>query len=561
MVIAVLLSNLVIWLFVPKRFKTENFLCKKSYYTMAGSVILFAVVVMRLFMSHNFILMASKLLVEFACLVGAVLMSLLIRAKGSQIKSCFVVYSPILLMGFLIIMFRIIFITNNLVEVLFPPVLLLFTIWQWFVMRRHKAKIPASDTSYTLISFAVMIVSCAASWYGYSLLSVQIFIWWIFQLTAIQAITCVNDMTKKYEIRYLMSKIRKHEKGIGTKAAGALALDIISPSKKTKGNHIEITWMYDLFNKTLVPLFIVLSILFCVYLAAGIFDLTESCKVVFYKNFINIPDVCELSLWKMLIVSVLLFIFRFVSYVSKALYKKYRLSHDTGNGDANITLANNLISIVVWGAFFIFVLILLHVPKSGISIVTAGLATGVGFAMKDVLENFFYGMSLMTGRIRVGDFIECDGIRGKVDSITYQSTQVITSDGCIIAFLNSSLFNKNFKNLTRNHGYELVKLPIGVAYGANINEVRSLLVDALAALEKPNKEGISQVDSAKGISVILDEFGDNSVNLYVIFWTLVEDKLRICGEAKEIIYNTLTKNEIDIPFPQRTVYIKEFPQK
>lgn len=308
-------------------------------------------------------------------------------------------------------------------------------------------------------------------------------------------------------------------------------------------------------------MFIVLSILFCVYLAAGIFDLTESCKVVFYKNFINIPDVCELSLWKMLIVSVLLFIFRFVSYVSKALYKKYRLSHDTGNGDANITLANNLISIVVWGAFFIFVLILLHVPKSGISIVTAGLATGVGFAMKDVLENFFYGMSLMTGRIRVGDFIECDGIRGKVDSITYQSTQVITSDGCIIAFLNSSLFNKNFKNLTRNHGYELVKLPIGVAYGANINEVRSLLVDALAALEKPNKEGISQVDSAKGISVILDEFGDNSVNLYVIFWTLVEDKLRICGEAKEIIYNTLTKNEIDIPFPQRTVYIKEFPQK
>lgn len=62
---------------------------------MAGSVILFAVVVMRLFMSHNFILMASKLLVEYACLVGAVLLSLLIRAKGSQIKSCFVVYSPI----------------------------------------------------------------------------------------------------------------------------------------------------------------------------------------------------------------------------------------------------------------------------------------------------------------------------------------------------------------------------------------------------------------------------------------------------------------------------------
>ena len=61
----------------------------------------------------------------------------------------------------------------------------------------------------------------------------------------------------------------------------------------------------------------------------------------------------------------------------------------------------------------------------------------------------------MTGRVRVGDWIECDGIRGKVESVTYQSTQVLTNDGCIIAFLNSSLFNKNFKNLTCNHGYEL----------------------------------------------------------------------------------------------------------
>ena len=104
---------------------------------------------------------------------------------------------------------------------------------------------------------------------------------------------------------------------------------------------------------------------------------------------------------------------------------------------------------------------MLHIPAGAIETVSAGLAAGLGFAMKDLLENFFYGISLMSGRVRVGDYIECDGIRGKVESITYQSTQIITSDGSVMAFLNSALFNKNFKNLTRNNSYEFVKLPVG----------------------------------------------------------------------------------------------------
>ena len=59
--------------------------------------------------------------------------------------------------------------------------------------------------------------------------------------------------------------------------------------------------------------------------------------------------------------------------------------------------------------------------------------------------------------------------------MTYQSTQVLTNDGCIIAFLNSSLFNKNFKNPPANHGYELTMIPVGVAYGTDVNKVREML--------------------------------------------------------------------------------------
>lgn len=563
LIVAFALSNIIIRLLVPARFKTKIFNAKKPYYILAFSFVLFVIVllVLRLFTLHNFFMLASGLLIEYACLVSAVLFSLLIRSNVKQIRSCFVIYTPILLMGFIIIGFRIVFVTNSVVNILFPPILLIFTIWQAVCLKKHRKNIHTSDGLYTVVSLAVMASSCVASWCGYSLLAVQIFIWWLFQLMAIQAITCIYYLIQKYEFRFLTARAIKKDETLSLRQARQLAYDMVHPTKHTRGDHIRITWSYDLFVKTLVPVFIISSILICIVLAAGIFDLSESFKQMFYKNFINVEGVCQLSLFKLLVISLTFFVCRYICYGLKAIYKHYRTEHAIINGDANITLANNLISILVWGGFFIFVLVFLKVPKSGISIVTAGLATGVGFAMKDIIENFIYGLSLMTGRLRVGDYIECDGVRGKVDTITYQSTQIVTLDGCVIAFLNSALFNKTFKNLTRNHGYEFNKLAVGVSYGSDIKQVREMLVKELSVLTKSDETGIPQVDPNKGINVLLDEFGDNSVNLYVTFWGLVETKLSTCAKAKEIIYNTLNAHNVEIPFPQRTIYIKEMPKE
>ena len=227
------------------------------------------------------------------------------------------------------------------------------------------------------------------------------------------------------------------------------------------------------------------------------------------------------------------------------------------NETLNLTLARNVIGILCWGIYFIIVLVVLNVPRSGIEIVSAGLATGLGFAMQSILENFFYGISLMTGRIHVGDYIECDGIAGKVESITYQSTQIVTADGCVIAFMHSALFRKNFKNMTRNHRYELIKIPIGVAYGTNVEEVRKMLTEALmpVCLEK-NADGqsITNVEE-QPLKVAFVNFGDSSVDLAVCIWMLVEEKVALMGRVREVIYNTLNANNIEIPFPQRDVHV------
>lgn len=554
--VASVLSNLIVrplMRYVPL-FKKESIRSRKSAFIAATGVFFFAISIMiaQHFMYHDFLVMATGLLVEFAWMLLAICISLLIRLDSSQMKSGYRIYMPIILMGLIIITFRIIFIPNYLVTLLFPPILLIFTIWQWLVIRKYNTNIPKSDIFYTWISFFVMAVSCVLAWAGYVLFSVQVLIWWIFQLTAIQTITCIFDLLDMYyngSIKHRMKAYRDRHKALYVAQHGKI---------------ITVSWWFDLVHRAIVPVAGVFSVLYSIFLASDVFDLSDTCIHAFLYPFLNVPGVISLSLFKLVVVAATFFIFSYLNYLIKALYRHFQLKRAIRkNGgklvrtnEINLTLVYNLTSILIWGTYAIAATVLLNIPKSGISIVTAGLATGIGFAMKDLLNNFFYGVSLMAGRIRVGDYIECDGVQGKVESITYQSTQIITLDGAVMAILNSSLFNKNFKNLTRNHSYELVKIPVGVAYGTDIQTVRTALTEELQTLQHKDKFGHAVVDEEKGFNVLLADFGESSVDLFVTYWVLVSEKNAFTYKAKEIIYDTLNRHHIEIPFPQRDVHVK-----
>ncbi len=562
------LSGAIMKWVVPKKLRTPEFMRKKVCIMLVAAVVIFAIVlsVVRIFMGHhNFILMASGLLIEFAWLVGVILMSLLIRLDGNQIKSGFHIYAPIMLIGFLIISFRIIFIPNNLVNLIFPPILLGVTLWHWFILWRYGKRLPKSDVAYTWLSMIIMVVSTVASWLGYTLMAVQILIWWLFQLTSIQTITCLFDLLGLYELRHIVKKIKGLIPDNGqSKIAGVSKEDLNRAQRKlkeNKGAYIYNTWFFDLIYMALVPILGVMSIMWSIWWSADVFDLTASISKVFFINFLNIPGVISLSLQKIVMAMSMWFLFRYISYLLKSLYKRYKKPNKISGNKPNLTLANNIITILVWGSYVIICMIMLHIPAGAIETVSTGLAAGLGFAMKDLLENFFYGISLMSGRVRVGDFIECDGVRGKVESITYQSTHIATSDGSIMAFMNSALFNKNFKNLTRTNSYEFVKLPVGVAYGTDIDYARQVIKEAVKTVYAKTADGRSNISTKRTSEVVVDEFGDNSVNLFFTCWVLVEEKFMTVSKLKETIYNALNANNIEIPFPQRDVYIKNLHAK
>ena len=543
----VILSNVILRWLVPKRFRTEKFMQKRGTLIITLAVLLFAVAVMivRTVIHHNLMLMATGLMIEMAWLIVAIYVSLIIRLKGEEIKEGAKAYAPFILMSMIVICFRIILIPNTLVNIIFPPILLGFTIWQIIVLKKSWKHMPTSDAIYCSISLVTMLASCILSWVGFTLMAVQIIVWWTFQLAAIATITSCYDLMEMYENGPLCRRIKR--------AYGDAVKEDEIRHKMKRGDFVDQTWVYDFVNRAFIPVCAVFSIVICIYMAAAIFDLRHLC-ITWFLHEIHVERLFTASIFKFCIVAALFFIFRYINYLVRSAWFRYRRKNK--NKDFNATLARNIIALLIWAVYIIAVFLMLHVPGTGIAIVTGGLSTGMGFASKSLLENFFYGISLMSGRVRVGDYIECDGMTGKVESITYQSTQITTLDGSVVAILNSDLFSKNFKNLTRNHQYERLTIPFGVSYGTNVEEVRNLIIEGIKSICKKTSDGREIVTPKHPILVAFSDFGSSSVDLLLVAWVLVDQKIAFTAQAKEKIYQVLNENHIEIPFPQQDIYIR-----
>ena len=521
-IIASALNFAAIRYIVPKRLRTEEFMKKRTCITLATTTITFAIILglAMALTKQNFVIMASNLLVNYAWLLGVILISLLLRVSGDQISSAFRIYTPLIAMGFIVFAFRIILIPNELVNMLFPPILLICCLWQWSVIRRHNQNIPRSDMFYTYISLVVFIASVACSWAGYTLMAVQILIWWIMQLTCTLTITCVSLYVKLYGLRHRFSE---------------------KPITKT--------WAYDLAYQVLLPISVVCSVMVSIYWAADVFNLSDLCWKIFTYDFVDFENF-KISIFSIALVISLWFIF---AYVNRTVLKLMRMHYelkDPSTAASREVMGKNVIQVIVWGAWFLISMKIMNISMAWLLVVTGGLSTGIGFASKDIIENIYYGITLMAGRIKVGDWIQVDGTMGKVTSISYTSTVVESLYGEIITFQNSQLFSKNYKNLTRNHGYVLQVVPYGVAYGSNLQETMTL-VDAAV-----NNMQHKWMDPSKKVKSVVGELADSGINFKMFVWADAVKKSYVVSDVLNCIYDTLNANGIEIPFPQQDVHIR-----
>ena len=501
--------------------RKESFMAKRPCLIMAMTVVTFAFIlgIVRMAVTQNFVIMASQLLVEYSWLVGVILVSILLRVDNDKIKNTFRIYSPLMLVGFIVIVFRIILIPNDLVNLIFPPVLLLCALWQWNVIGRKHNQVLRTDKTYAFISLAVFGVSTIFAWTGFTLLAVQLIIWWTMQLTCVLTITCCEGWLSVYAKR-----------------------------KKLADKAITDKWLYRFIYKVLLPISGVLSFIISIYWAADVFNMSDTTWEIFNKDYIKTSNFTA-SLFSISEVACLYFLFNYINITSVDFMRHHFEKADPASAASKIVMFKNVMQVIIWGIWLLIALNVFQVGKSWLLAIFAGLSTGLGFASKDILENIYYGISLMMGRVKVGDYIICDGTRGKVSSISYTSTMLEATDGSVIAFQNSQLFSKNYKNMTKNHGYELDILEVGIAYGSNVKEVKQILIEALMKLDCIYQD--------KGVKVLLKSFDDSCITLRIVVWVNVLTQAIDDATIMECIYDTLNDHNIEIPFPQREITIKQ----
>ena len=226
----------------------------------------------------------------------------------------------------------------------------------------------------------------------------------------------------------------------------------------------------------------------------------------------------------------------------------YEIS-DPSTAASKEVMGRNVIQVFVWGAWLMFSLSLFNISLAWLLAISGGLSTGIGFASKDIIENIYYGASLMAGRIKVGDWIDVDGTMGKVVSISYTSTVIESMQGEVITFQNAQLFTKNYKNLTRNHGYVLAVVPFGVAYGSNLKEVTNMIEEAVNNLHH------QYIDQEKRAKVVVSEMADSSINFKLFVWAEAPKRTHVISDMLKCVYDTLNEHNISIPFPQRDIHM------
>lgn len=553
-----LLTFLVLWL-LYRYTRLKRHVPKKKLFIISillGTIVYFLVFGFSLY-GDEYINLGVRHVNTFLWLLIAITGSLLLRVKPEQFSQGFLLYSATFLVMQLIIACRITFVPDKLMVFLFPPILLLVVVWQLCCCIWVSGKATSIDSTLGWVSLAVYLVAFVFAFMGYTFVALLILVWWYFLLAVWLTVVCVLDLMSRYKERWLDKRVEAMRNRI-TYVSGEDRESLLFGA----------TWFYDFIRQVAVPTVVLLSLPLCVRLSLGMFDF-DDLFVKFYENpFVQLYDQSGFETLRISAKSIIwLLIFYYVlRYFSKAVhaiwqyarYAAFMRKHNRTTiraNEINLSLGNSIISVLVWMGFAVVVINFWKIPTGSLGLVAGGLSAGIGLALKDVINNFIYGIQLMGGRLRVGDWIECEGVRGKVTAINYQCVQAETIEGTEMSFLNSSLFGKNFNNLTRNHSYELTIVTVGVAYGTEIKRVREVLVEGMQKMRTKDQYGRDIVDPDYGFNVVVGNMSDSAVDINVKQLVLVAERIGYIDRAKEVIYDTLTAAGITIAFPQCDVHL------
>lgn len=521
LVVSYLLARLTFRVGLKKILMKRNMM-EKAPYHICWSTLLYLAVFMSigsLLQPLDFMRAVMTTGIEFLMTLALITFSVTVRLPYEKVRQGLLLYAPGMVLCTVFIFLRMSMAPNIIVNMTLPLLFPLVFAWNVWILVRNKQTAPPVDKFFSTVSCVLIGLASICSLIGFSFLFFLVMLAWIMLLTSILFLMAF------YHLVHIYQKKR-------------------SLRVENAGHRLQ-----PFMSKFVLPVMSLLLIMFSLLWPASIFNIAHLIREWASTPFIVSDFAQSISVNAIITVIFMAITLRYVIFVVKTeLHEKLGEEYDLGGYSTYMTLG----TFVLWGVYVLISLAVFQVNFTGIMMILGGMSMGLGFALKDTIDNIICGLSLMFGRLRQGDIVECDGIRGKVSSIGYRTTYIETLDGSVIAFQNNQLFNKNFRNMTSNHVFEQVKVEIGIAYGTEVDKARTLILEAVKDVE-----GLSKT---RNTSVVLDGFGDNSVNLGVWVWAPVRMKMATLSRVREAIYRTFNENGISIPFPQQDVYIKEVPR-
>src|SRR3989338_3887357 len=273
--------------------------------------------------------------------------------------------------------------------------------------------------------------------------------------------------------------------------------------------------------------------------------------IIPHKIRADILDIVEHVIVSLILVIVTYIAIVVFNIIISSWGRKFASKTESKIDDEVVNLFQKFARIILSFIGLIFILDIWGV-KVGPLLASLGIAgLAVAFALQSTLGNIFGGISLIIDKsITVDDFIKLDdGTQGFVTDIGLRSTKVKSPDGDLVILPNGKLADSKIYNYHKPMPTTRVTVEFGVKYGSDVEKVKKIALNEIKALNLALKAPEPQA--------ILDELGDFALRFKIFFWvSSIEKKVGAKETALTAIYNALDKNKIGIPFPTRTIYLK-----
>ncbi len=258
----------------------------------------------------------------------------------------------------------------------------------------------------------------------------------------------------------------------------------------------------------------------------------------------------SLSLFQIfLLIALLIAVFWISSRTKRFLFNRFlaKSGLDRSLQYAIAQIVSNVVLIV--GIFIVLDNAGIHL--GALTVFAGAVGVGVGFGLQNIASNFISGLVILAERpITVGDRVEVAGIAGQVQHIRARSTVIVTNDNITMIVPNTKFIDSPVTNWTYGDPRVRFRIPVGVAYGSDVNKVREALIAAArehpAALPDPEP------------SVFLDKFGDSTIDFELVVWSMEMSyrPRRFKSDLNFLIDKHLRAAGIEIPNPQRDLHIR-----